>query len=80
LFIAAVPVLKMLGKADLPQPVRFASQMVDGAAQPVGGEAEGTVRVSDPDAQADNDVQTAESVERGEQIKRRRSAQAPVPA
>lgn len=80
LFIAVVPVLKMLGKADLPQPVRFASEMVDGAAQPVGGEAEGTVRLNDPDARAANDVQTAESAERGERIQRRHGAEAAVPA
>ncbi len=80
LFIAAVPMLKMLSKGNLPQPVRFASEVVDGAAQPVGGEAEGTVRLRDPDAQAANDVETAESAQRGEKIRRRRSAEARVPA
>jgi hypothetical protein len=69
IFIAAVPLVKMLGKANLPQPIRFAAEVVDGAAQPVGGEAEGTVRLNDPDDEAARDVATAESTERGEQIK-----------
>jgi hypothetical protein len=45
-FIAAVPMprmLRMLGKAALPQPVRFVSDIVDGAAQRVGGQLAGTV-------------------------------------
>jgi len=68
-FIAAIPVLKMLGKADLPQPFRFAAEVIDGAAQPVGGEAQGTVRLRDPEAEAAQDVATAESAQRGERIR-----------
>jgi hypothetical protein len=68
-FIVAVPFLKLLGKGNLPQPVRFAAQVVDGAAQPVGGEAEGTVRLRDPEEEAAEDVATAESAQRGRQIK-----------
>jgi hypothetical protein len=67
-FIAAVPFVKMLGKADLIQPVRFAAAVIDGAAQPVGGEAEGTVRLRDPEQEAAEDVATAQSARRGRQI------------
>jgi hypothetical protein len=73
-FIAAVPLLKLLGKSDLPWPLRFVSQVVDGAAQPVGGDAEGTVRVRDPNEQAAADIATAEAAERGEQRKAARSS------
>jgi hypothetical protein len=73
LFIAAVPVLKMLGRADFPQPIRFVEEVLDGAAKPVGGEAPGTVRLRDPQAEAAHDVATAESAERGNRIRARRS-------
>jgi hypothetical protein len=73
LFIAAVPVLKMLGKWDLPWPLRFVSEVVDGAAQPVGGEAQGTVRLRDPQEEAAQDIRTAESAERGDRLKAVRS-------
>jgi len=71
-FIAAVPLLKMLGKGNLPEPTRFVSKVVDGAAQPVGGEAQGTVRLRDPEEEAE-DVATAQSAERGERLKVARS-------
>jgi hypothetical protein len=41
MFIAAVPVVKILGKWDLLWPLRFVSGLVDGAGQPVGGDAQG---------------------------------------
>lgn len=47
LFIAAVPVLKMLTNARFPTPVRFVGQFLEGSALPVGGDAEGTVRFQD---------------------------------
>ncbi|HLH22088.1 MAG TPA: hypothetical protein VK066_06175 [Chloroflexota bacterium] len=48
LFIAAVPFLKMLNRPRAPLPVRFVSQLVDGAAKPVGGDSEGTIRLTTP--------------------------------
>ncbi|MCW2916375.1 MAG: hypothetical protein JWN52_4443 [Actinomycetia bacterium] len=48
LFIAAVPVLKMLTNARFPTPVRFVGQFLEGTAKPVGGDAEGTVRFQAP--------------------------------
>jgi len=44
LFIAAVPFLKLMNRPNAPKPQRFFSHLVDGAAKPVGGDAEGTVR------------------------------------
>ena len=46
LFIAAVPFLKMLDSSRAPAPSRFLGQVFEGVAKPVGGEGEGTVRVS----------------------------------
>lgn len=46
-FIAAVPLLKMMSNRLAPTPVRFVGQVFDGAAQPVGGDGQGTIRLDD---------------------------------
>jgi hypothetical protein len=46
LFIAAIPFVKMLNRRKLPDPVRFVEHVLDGAAKPVGGDSEGTIRVA----------------------------------
>jgi hypothetical protein len=43
-FVAAVPFLKMMNRPNAPKPQQFFSHLVDGAAKPVGGDSEGTVR------------------------------------
>jgi hypothetical protein len=43
-FVAAVPFLKLLDDPGASTPRRFFSHLVDGAAKPVGGDSEGTVR------------------------------------
>lgn len=45
LFIAAYPLLKMLNRPQAPRAVRIVSQVLEGAAQPLNGDAEGTIRV-----------------------------------
>jgi hypothetical protein len=45
-FIGAIPVLKMLTRGDLPKRVQFVGHVFDGAAKPVGGDAEGTIRLT----------------------------------
>lgn len=44
LFVASVPFLKMLNRPRASTPRTFISHLVDGAAKPVGGDTEGTVR------------------------------------
>ena len=46
LFVAGVPFLKLLNRPNAPKPQRFLSHIVDGAAKPVGGDSEGTIRWS----------------------------------
>jgi hypothetical protein len=46
LFIAAVPFLKMINVPRAPRPVRLVSQLIDGASKPVGGDSEGTIRLT----------------------------------
>ncbi len=45
IFIAAIPFLKMLNRPKASLPVRFISQVLDGAAKPVGGSSEATIEL-----------------------------------
>jgi len=44
--IGAIPAVQMLRRRDLGRPVNFVVQLFEGAAQPVGGDAEGTVELT----------------------------------
>jgi hypothetical protein len=44
-FIAAIPIFKMLSHPILPKPARIAGQLLEGAAKPVGGSDEATVQL-----------------------------------
>jgi hypothetical protein len=46
LFIAAIPLLKMLNRPDFSLPSRFVGQLLEGAARPVGGSAESTIQLT----------------------------------
>ena len=52
LFIAAIPLLKMLNHPRASRPVRFVGQLLDGAAKPVGGSAEATVQLTSDEKSA----------------------------
>jgi len=56
LFIAAVPFLKMLDRPKAPRPARLLSQLVDGAAKPVGGDNPGSVRFTTPGLPSPHDI------------------------
>ena len=43
-FVGSVPFFKLLNQPDAPTPQRFFSHVMDGAAKPVGGDSEGTIR------------------------------------
>ena len=47
LFIAAVPVFNVLTNSALPPVVRFVGELLEGAAQPLGSDAEGVVQLKD---------------------------------
>src|SRR5215208_5204218 len=47
LFIAAVPVYKALTNSVLPRPVRAIGELLEGAAKPVGSDAEGVIQLED---------------------------------
>ena len=48
LFIAAVPFLKFLKRPNASWPERAISAMIEGAAKPVGGDADATIRPTPP--------------------------------
>jgi hypothetical protein len=52
LFIAAIPVLKMLNHPKASAPTRFVGQLLEGAAKPVGGSSEATIQLTADDASA----------------------------
>jgi hypothetical protein len=47
LFIAAVPVFKSLTNTALPKVVRVVGEVLEGAAKPVGSDAEGVIELKD---------------------------------
>lgn len=49
LFIAAIPLFKMLNRPRAARPTRFIAQLMDGASRPVGGGGESTIRLHTPD-------------------------------
>lgn len=51
IFIAAVPFFKLLEQRREPKPVQFVGAVLEGAAQPVGGNAEAIIKVA-PDQQS----------------------------
>ena len=53
IFIAAVPLFKAMTNTALPRAVRFAGEVLEGAAKPVGSNAEGVVQLTD---QRDADI------------------------
>lgn len=75
IFIAAVPLLKMLSRPKAPGPVRLVSQVFEGAAKPVGGDAESTVRIADDSDQSDSNQKEAKPKPRS---RSKRTAKAPV--
>ena len=46
IFIGAIPIVKMLNRPQLPRGIQFVAHVFDGAAKPVGGDAEGTIRLT----------------------------------
>jgi len=46
LFIAAYPLFKMLNRPKSPRGVQIVAQVLEGAAKPINGDAEGTIRIA----------------------------------
>jgi hypothetical protein len=61
IFIAAVPVYKALTNSALPLPVRAVGEFLEGAAKPVGSDAEGVIQLEDQQKARTNVVEAASS-------------------
>jgi hypothetical protein len=57
LFIAAVPLFKVMTDSALPNSVRFVGEVLEGAAKPVGSDAEGVIHLRD---QEESDTKVTE--------------------
>ncbi len=78
-FIACVPLMKMTTNSRAPKAVQWLGQVLDGVAKPVGGDAEGTVRLADPQAALEQAAQTV-ALGRQAPAATKRKAQAAVAA
>lgn len=56
LFIAAIPFIKMADLPGLPSMPRFLAQIFEGVAKPVGGDSEGTIRITTEKGSSDSPV------------------------
>ncbi len=54
LFIASVPLFKLLEKRNKREPTRFLGEVLEGAAKPVGGDAESVIRLTPPQRPPEN--------------------------
>src|SRR5437016_4446783 len=69
LFIAAVPFLKILTHHALPITVRAIGEMFEGAARPVGGDAEGTIRLDDQDKTEEEAIDISSKAALGDHLR-----------
>jgi len=60
LFIATIPILKLFKRPDRPRAVRIVSDLLEGAAKPVGGDSETTIKLaSSPPSGRDDKIHRA---------------------
>lgn len=75
IFIAAIPILKMLNRPSASRLSRFTGQLLEGAARPVGGSAESTIQLAEePSSRRSSIIEEARQLI--EQGKQKRAAQA----
>jgi hypothetical protein len=70
LFIAAVPLYKVLTNTALPKAVRVVGEVLEGAAKPVGSDAEGVIVLEDQH-EADTKVARVRTTQRKRSTSRR---------
>lgn len=68
-FIAAVPLYKLLTNTALPKSLRVVGEVLEGAAKPVGSDADGVVRLAD---QPEPDMKVAKMPSHGKRPANRR--------
>ena len=71
IFIASIPLIKMLSRPKASQPVRFASEMLQGAAIPLNGDAEASIRIQSGSDTGEQDQQGDERAHDGQTTAKR---------
>src|SRR5438552_4535476 len=78
LFIAAIPLLKMLNHPKASRPTRFVGQLLEGVAKPVGGSSEATIQLTTDDVPAAHrSTILHEARQLAQQVRNARSGTAP---
>ncbi|MEV0702217.1 hypothetical protein AB0I53_30475 [Saccharopolyspora sp. NPDC050389] len=73
-FIAAVPLWKTLNHRALPLAARTAGAILEGASRPIGGDAEGTVRLDDQQEADDRAIAISLEAAYGDQLRGHRKS------
>ncbi len=71
IFVGSVPFFKLLNQPNAPKPQRFFSHVMDGAAKPVGGDSEGTIRWATQSSSGPGTSGTSDAEFGGQNRKRR---------
>lgn len=69
IFIAGIPLIKVLTHRAAPTAVRFVGEVLEGGAKPLGGDAEAVVRVDDQQLRDERAAEIAAQVERGRALR-----------
>jgi hypothetical protein len=67
-FIAGVPLLKMLTNHGLPVAVRFVGEFFEGVAKPIGGDTDAVIELDDPVKEELQAREAADQVARGQRL------------
>lgn len=68
LFIGAIPLVKMLKRPGASIPTRLVAQLVEGAAIPVGGEAQSAIQIKSPRESEQGRQEQQRESQRGEPV------------
>lgn len=68
-FIAGIPLIKVLTHRAAPTAVRFVGEVLEGGAKPLGGDAEAVVRLDDQQLRDERASEIAAQAERGQVLR-----------
>lgn len=79
LFIAGVPVIKVLTHRATPAALRLVGEVLEGGAKPVGGDADAVVRLDDRQLEAERAAEIADLADQGHAARHRDATSLPPP-
>ncbi|MDT7710657.1 MAG: hypothetical protein QOG20_6264 [Pseudonocardiales bacterium] len=78
-FIAAVPLLKLLTHRGLPLTAQFVGELMEGASKPVGGDTEAVFHIDDEEKGDDEAIKISRLAEHGRRLAEARQSDADDP-